>query len=124
MAVEILEGEGRARYPIVGEWAAGRHAAFAEGSRRPFEIRLANREGEMVAWELTVVLLKHDHPGGAPSAKEQPLSAFVSKSDRETENISVERLGPLELSHRNRDLVETSDRQHRSPPKKTALRLR
>ena len=82
MAVEILEVEGRARYPIVGDWPSGRHAAFAEDSRRPFEIRLANREGEMVAWELTVVLLKHKHPGGAPNSKEQPLSSLVPKADR------------------------------------------
>ena len=82
MAVEILEGEGRARYPIVGDWASGRHAAFAEDSRRPFEIRLVHREGEVVPWELTVVLLKHDHPGDTPGSKEQPPSALVPKADR------------------------------------------
>ena len=81
MAVEILEVEGRARYPAVGNWASGGHAAFAEDSRSPFEIRLVNREGEMVGRELSVVLLKHDHPGGAPSSKEQPLSTLVPKAD-------------------------------------------
>ena len=120
MAVEILEVEGRARYPAVSERTSGRHAAFAKGSRSPFKIRLVNREGEMVARELTVMLLKHDHSGGAPGSKEQPLSALVPKADRKTENISVERLGSLELSHGNRNLVKTSNRQHRSPPK-TAL---
>jgi len=89
MAVEILEVEGRARYPIVGDWASGRYAAFPEDSRSPFEIRPVNREGEMVARELTVVLLKHDHPGGAPGSKEQPLSTLVPKADSQPENISA-----------------------------------
>jgi hypothetical protein len=82
MAVEILEVEGRARYPAVGDWASGRHAAFAEDKRSPPRIRLVNREGEMVARELTVMLLKHAHSGGAPGLKEQPLSALVPKTDR------------------------------------------
>src|SRR3989442_242891 len=58
MAVEILEVEGRARYPAVGDRASGRHATFAENSGSPFELRLVHREGEVVARELTVVLLK------------------------------------------------------------------
>ena len=81
MAVEILEVEGRTRYPIVGDWASGRYAAFAEDRCSSFEIGPVNREGEMVARELTIVLLKHDHPGGAPSSKEQPLSTLVPKAD-------------------------------------------
>ena len=53
-----------------------------ENIRRPFEIRLVNREGEVVAREFTVVLLKHDYPGGAPGSKEQPLSPLVPKANR------------------------------------------
>ena len=56
MAIEILEIEGRARYPAVG--------------------------GEMVGRELTVVLLKRDHSGGTPGSKEEPLSPIVPKADR------------------------------------------
>src|SRR2546428_12279229 len=84
MAVEILEVEGRARYPAVGDRASGRHATFAENSGSPFELRLVHREGEVVARELTVVLLKHDHPGGAPGSTEQPSSALLPQADRHT----------------------------------------
>src|SRR5262245_45198964 len=109
MAIKILEVKRRARHPVVVHWASGRHAAFAKNGGRLFEIRLANGEGEMVARELSAALLKHDHPGGTPGAKEQPFSPIVPKADRETQYISVERLGSRELAHRNRDLVETSN---------------
>jgi hypothetical protein len=82
MAIEILEIEGRAGYPAVGDWASSGHAAIAEEICSSFEIRLTNREGEMVGRELTVVLLKHDHSGGTPGSKEQPLSPIVPKADR------------------------------------------
>lgn len=82
MAIEILEIEGRARYPAVGDWASGGHATFAEATRSSLEIRLVNREGEMVGRELTVVLLKRDHSGGTPGSKEEPLSPIVPKVDR------------------------------------------
>jgi len=81
MAVEILEVEGRARYPAMGDWPSGRHSTFAEDCGSPFEIRLVRCEGEVVARKLTVVLLKHDHPGRARDSKEQPLSALVPKAD-------------------------------------------
>ena len=82
MPVEILEVDGRARHPAVEDRASGIHADFAEDRYSPLEIRSINREGEMVARKLTVVLLKHDHPGDAPGSKEQPPPAFVSKTDR------------------------------------------
>ena len=81
MAVEI-EIEGRVRYPAMGDWASGRHATFAEDSGSPFEIRLVHCESKVVVWELTVVLLKHDHPGRTRDSEEQPLSPIVPKADR------------------------------------------
>ena len=76
MAIEILEVDGRSRYPAMGDRASGRHTTLAEDSSSPFEIRLVHREGEVVAGELTVVLLKHDHPGRARDSKEQPLWSY------------------------------------------------
>jgi hypothetical protein len=79
VAVEVLEIEGLARYPLVEDWTSGRHTAFAEDCRRPIQIRLVNREGKMVRGKVTVVLLQHDHAG--PGAQEQPTSAFGTKAD-------------------------------------------
>ena len=99
------------------DWAAGGHPESAEHGHSLLEFRPTSSERKMVARKLAGLLLEHDHPGGAPGAEEQPLSAIVSKTDFEPEHVAVKRLSPLELSYGNRNLVDTSD-QHRSPPRR------
>ena len=79
--VGIFEVERGARHPAMEDWAAGRHSGFAEDGHRLLEVRPSSRERKMVARKLTSLLLEHDHPGSAAGAKEQPLSAIVSKTD-------------------------------------------